>query len=143
MVTLTVSGFNAGQPLAQYLKDHPIYYAGPAKTPKGMPSGSFGPTTAGRMDVYVNEFMSHGGSMIMVAKGNRTQQVTDACKKHGGFYLGSIGGPAAILAKQSILSSEVIDFEELGMEAIRKIRIENFPAFIIVDDKGNDFFKQL
>ncbi|MBL7970878.1 MAG: fumarate hydratase [Prolixibacteraceae bacterium] len=134
---------DAGQPMPEYLKRYPVYYAGPAKTPKGMASGSFGPTTAGRMDPYVDFFMSLGGSKIMVAKGNRTQQVTDACKKWGGFYLGSIGGPAAILAKQSIKSSEVIDFEELGMEAIRKIRIENFPAFIIVDDKGNDFFKQL
>jgi len=134
---------DAGQPIPEYFKRYPVYYAGPAKTPKGMASGSFGPTTAGRMDPYVDSFMSLGGSMIMVAKGNRTQQVTDACKKHGGFYLGSIGGPAAILAKQSIKSSEVIDFEELGMEAIRKIRVENFPAFIIVDDKGNDFFKQL
>jgi fumarate hydratase class I len=134
---------DAGQPMPEYLKRYPVYYAGPAKTPKGMASGSFGPTTAGRMDPYVDFLMSLGGSKIMVAKGNRSQQVTDACKKHGGFYLGSIGGPAAILAKQSIKSSEVIDFEELGMEAIRKIRIENFPAFIIVDDKGNDFFKQL
>lgn len=132
-----------GNPMPEYFKKHPVYYAGPAKTPKGMASGSFGPTTAGRMDVYVNEFMSHGGSMIMVAKGNRTQQVTDACKKYGGFYLGSIGGPAAILAKNSIKSVEIVDFEELGMEAVRKIRVENFPAFIIVDDKGNDFFKQL
>jgi fumarate hydratase class I len=132
-----------GKPMPDYFKKYPVYYAGPAKTPKGMASGSFGPTTAGRMDPYVDFFMSLGGSMIMVAKGNRTQQVTDACKKHGGFYLGSIGGPAAILAKQSIKSSEVVDFEELGMEAIRKIRVENFPAFIIVDDKGNDFFKQL
>lgn len=132
-----------GKPMPEYFKKHPVYYAGPAKTPKGMASGSFGPTTAGRMDVYVNEFMSHGGSMIMVAKGNRTQQVTDACKKYGGFYLGSIGGPAAILAKNSIKSVEIVDFEELGMEAVRKIRVENFPAFIIVDDKGNDFFKQL
>jgi len=134
---------DAGQPMPEYFKKYPVYYAGPAKTPIGMASGSFGPTTAGRMDPYVDFFMSLGGSKIMVAKGNRSQQVTDACKKHGGFYLGSIGGPAAILAKQSIKSSEVIDFEELGMEAIRKIRVENFPAFIIVDDKGNDFFKQL
>lgn len=132
-----------GKPMPEYFKNHPVYYAGPAKTPKGMASGSFGPTTAGRMDVYVNEFMSHGGSMIMVAKGNRTQQVTDACKKYGGFYLGSIGGPAAILAKNSIKSVEIVDFAELGMEAVRKIKVENFPAFIIVDDKGNDFFKQL
>ena len=134
---------DAGQPMPEYLKRYPVYYAGPAKTPKGMASGSFGPTTAGRMDPYVDFLMSLGGSKIMVAKGNRTQQVTDACKKWGGFYLGSIGGPAAILAKVSIKSSEVIDMEELGMEAIRKIRVENFPAFIIVDDKGNDFFKQL
>jgi len=132
-----------GQPMPEYFKKYPVYYAGPAKTPKGMASGSFGPTTAGRMDPYVDSFMSVGGSMIMVAKGNRSQQVTDACKKHGGFYLGSIGGPAAILAKQSIKSVEIVDFEEFGMEAIRKIRVENFPAFIIVDDKGNDFFKQL
>jgi fumarate hydratase class I len=108
-----------------------------------MASGSFGPTTAGRMDSYVDEFQSLGGSMIMVAKGNRSQAVTDACKKHGGFYLGSIGGPAAILAKESIKEVEIVDFEELGMEAVRKIKIENFPAFIIVDDKGNDFFQQL
>jgi fumarate hydratase class I len=132
-----------GKPMPEYFKNHPVYYAGPAKTPKGMASGSFGPTTAGRMDVYVDEFMSHGGSMIMLAKGNRSQQVTDACKKHGGFYLGSIGGPAAILAKNSIKAVEIVDFEELGMEAVRKIKVENFPAFIIVDDKGNDFFKQL
>lgn len=132
-----------GKPMPEYFKKHPVYYAGPAKTPKGMPSGSFGPTTAGRMDSYVDLFMQHGGSMIMVAKGNRTKAVTDACKKHGGFYLGSIGGPAAILAKDSIKSVELVDFEELGMEAIRKIRVENFPAFIIVDDKGNDFFEKL
>ncbi len=132
-----------GKPMPDYLKNHPVYYAGPAKTPKGMASGSFGPTTAGRMDPYVDEFMHNGGSMIMVAKGNRTLQVTDACKKHGGFYLGSIGGPAAILARDSIKSVEVIDFPELGMEAVRKIKVENFPAFIIVDNKGNDFFKQL
>ena len=114
-----------------------MYYAGPAKTPEGMASGSFGPTTAGRMDPYVDLFQSHGGSLVMVAKGNRSQQVTDACRKHGGFYLGSIGGPAAILAIKSV---EVVDFPELGMEAVRKIYVENFPAFIIVDDKGNDFF---
>ncbi|WP_372771979.1 fumarate hydratase [Mangrovibacterium sp.] len=134
---------DAGQPMPEYFKKHPVYYAGPAKTPKGMASGSFGPTTAGRMDSYVDAFQSLGGSMIMVAKGNRYKSVTDACKKHGGFYLGSIGGPAAILAKESIKSVEVLDFEELGMEAVRKIRVENFPAFIIVDDKGNDFFAQL
>lgn len=132
-----------GKPMPEYLKNHPVYYAGPAKTPKGMASGSFGPTTAGRMDPYVDFFQSLGGSMIMVAKGNRSKQVTDACKKHGGFYLGSIGGPAAILAKESIKSVEIVDFEELGMEAVRKIRVENFPAFIIVDDKGNDFFAEL
>lgn len=131
---------DAGQPMPDYMKKHPVYYAGPAKTPAGMASGSFGPTTAGRMDSYVDLFQSHGGSMVMVAKGNRSQSVTDACKKHGGFYLGSIGGPAAILAKDSIKSVEVIDFPELGMEAVRKIYVENFPAFIIVDDKGNDFF---
>lgn len=131
-----------GLPLPEYLKKHPVYYAGPAKTPKGMASGSFGPTTAGRMDSYVDLLQSLGGSLIMVAKGNRSAQVRESCKKHGGFYLGSIGGPAAILAKESIKSSEVVDFEELGMEAVRKIRIENFPAFIICDDKGNDFFLQ-
>ena len=132
-----------GKPMPDYFKKHPVYYAGPAKTPKGMASGSFGPTTAGRMDPYVDNFQNHGGSMVMLAKGNRSQQVTDACKKHGGFYLGSIGGPAAILAKNSIKSVEVVDFPELGMEAVRKIKVENFPAFIIVDDKGNDFFQQL
>lgn len=132
-----------GKPMPEYFKNHPIYYAGPAKTPEGMPSGSFGPTTASRMDPYVDEFQKLGGSMIMVAKGNRSQQVTDACKANGGFYLGSIGGPAAILAKESIKSVEVVDFEDLGMEAVRKIRIENFPAFIIVDDKGNDFFAEI
>lgn len=132
-----------GKPMPEYFKNHPIYYAGPAKTPEGMPSGSFGPTTAGRMDVYVDRFMSHGGSMIMLAKGNRSPQVTEACKKYGGFYLGSIGGPAAILAKANIKSIELVDFEDLGMEAVRKIRVENFPAFIVVDDKGNDFYQQL
>ncbi len=132
-----------GQPMPQYFKDHPIYYAGPAKTPQGMASGSFGPTTAGRMDSYVDLFQSLGGSLVMVAKGNRSKGVTEACKKHGGFYLGSIGGPAAILAKDSIKSVEVVDFPELGMEAVRKIYVENFPAFIIVDDKGNDFFDGL
>lgn len=131
-----------GEEMPQYFKDHPVYYAGPAKTPKGMASGSFGPTTAGRMDPYVDAFQKVGGSMVMVAKGNRSQQVTDACKANGGFYLGSIGGPAAILAKESIKSVEVVDFPELGMEAVRKIRIENFPAFLLVDDKGNDFFAE-
>lgn len=134
---------DAGKELPQYIKDHPIYYAGPAKTPKGMPSGSFGPTTAGRMDPYVGLFQSHGGSMVMIAKGNRSDQVTESCKKHGGFYLGSIGGPAAILAEQNIKKVECLDYPELGMEAIWKIEVENFPAFILVDDKGNDFFKQI
>ena len=124
-----------GKPMPEYMKKHPVYYAGPAKTPKGMASGSFGPTTAGRMDPYVDLFQSKGGSMVMVAKGNRSQEVTDACRKHGGFYLGSIGGPAAILAKESIKSVEVVDFPELGMEAVRKIYVENFPAFIIHDDE--------
>jgi len=133
---------DAGEEMPQYLKDHPIYYAGPAKTPSGMPCGSMGPTTAGRMDPYVDEFQDHGGSMIMLAKGNRSQQVTDACKKHGGFYLGSIGGPAAILAQNNIKSIECVEYPELGMEAIWKITVENFPAFILVDDKGNDFFAQ-
>ncbi|MEF2643170.1 MAG: fumarate hydratase [Paramuribaculum sp.] len=132
-----------GEPMPQYLKDHPIYYAGPAKTPEGMASGSFGPTTAGRMDPYVDQFQAAGGSMIMIAKGNRSKQVTDACKKHGGFYLGSIGGPAAILAKDSIKNVELLEYPELGMEAIWKIEVENFPAFILVDDKGNDFFTQI
>lgn len=134
---------DAGQPMPEYFKNHPIYYAGPAKTPEGMASGSFGPTTAGRMDVYVDEFQSHGGSMVMLAKGNRTKDVTNACKKYGGFYIGSIGGPAAILAKDNILSVEVVDFPELGMEAVRKIEVKDFPAFIITDDKGNDFFADL
>ncbi|MBI9068630.1 MAG: fumarate hydratase [Salinivirgaceae bacterium] len=134
---------DAGKAMPEYLKNHPVYYAGPAKTPKGMASGSFGPTTAGRMDPYVDVFQKHGGSMVMLAKGNRSKQVTDACHTNGGFYLGSIGGPAAILAKDSIKSVEVLAFEELGMEAIRKITVENFPAFIIVDDKGNDFFEKL
>ena len=134
---------DSGEDLPQYIKDHPIYYAGPAKTPAGMASGSFGPTTAGRMDSYVDLFQDNGGSMIMIAKGNRSQQVTDACKKHGGFYLGSIGGPAAILAQESIKKVECLEYPELGMEAIWKIEVENFPAFILVDDKGNDFFKQL
>ena len=129
--------------LPDYFKQYPVYYAGPAKTPPGMPSGSFGPTTAGRMDGYVDLFQSHGGSMVMLAKGNRSQQVTDACKKHGGFYLGSAGGPAAFLAKHHIKSQEVVAFPELGMEAVWKITVENFPAFILVDNKGNDFFSQL
>lgn len=132
-----------GEDLPQYIKDHPIYYAGPAKTPKGMACGSMGPTTAGRMDSYVDLFQSHGGSLIMLAKGNRSQQVTDACHKYGGFYLGSIGGPAAILAQNNIKSIECVEYPELGMEAIWKIEVENFPAFILVDNKGNDFFKQI
>jgi len=129
--------------LPEYFKKYPIYYAGPAKTPAGLPSGSFGPTTAGRMDGYVDLFQSHGGSMVMLAKGNRSQQVTDACKKHGGFYLGSAGGPAALLAQENIRSQEVVDYPELGMEAVWKITVENFPAFILVDDKGHDFFTEI
>ncbi|WP_057086271.1 class I fumarate hydratase FumA [Dickeya solani] len=131
---------NGGE-LPQYVKDHPIYYAGPAKTPEGYASGSLGPTTAGRMDSYVDLLQSHSASMVMLAKGNRSQQVTDACHKHGGFYLGSIGGPAAILAQNSIKSLECVEYPELGMEAIWKIEVEDFPAFILVDDKGNDFFQ--
>ena len=131
-----------GKPMPEYFKNHPIYYAGPAKTPAGMPSGSFGPTTAGRMDSYVGLFQNLGGSMIMLAKGNRSRAVIDACKKNGGFYLGSIGGPAAVLAAENIKSVELVDFEDLGMEAIRKIRVENMAAFIITDDKGNDFFDE-
>ena len=131
---------DAGDGLPAYLKEHPVYYAGPAKTPKGYASGSFGPTTAGRMDSYVDLFQKNGGSMIMLAKGNRSKAVTDACREHGGFYLGSIGGPAAILAKESIRKVEVLEYPELGMEAVWKIEVENFPAFILVDDKGNDFF---
>lgn len=134
---------DAGKPMPDYFKNHPVYYAGPAKTPEGMASGSFGPTTAGRMDVYVDEFQKAGGSMIMLAKGNRTDAVKNACKTYGGFYLGSIGGPAAILAQDNILKVEVVDFEELGMEAVRKITVKNFPAFIITDDKGNDFFANI
>ncbi len=132
-----------GEGLPQYIKDHPIYYAGPAKTPAGMASGSFGPTTAGRMDSYVDLFQSHGGSMVMIAKGNRSRAVTDACKKYGGFYLGSIGGPAAILAQENIKKVELIEYPELGMEAVYRIEVENFPAFILVDDKGNDFYAMM
>lgn len=132
-----------GEELPQYIKNHPIYYAGPAKTPTGMASGSFGPTTAGRMDSYVDLFQSLGGSMIMIAKGNRSPVVTDACKKYGGFYLGSIGGPAAILAQENIIKVELLEYPELGMEAIYKIEVVNFPAFILIDDKGNDFYKQV
>jgi fumarate hydratase, class I len=131
------------EPLPDYFKNHPIYYAGPAKTPEGLPSGSFGPTTAGRMDSYVPLFQEKGFSLITLAKGNRSQIVTDSCKKNGGFYLGSIGGPAALLAKENIKKVEVLDYPELGMEAIWAIDVENFPAFIVVDDKGNDFFKML
>jgi hydro-lyases, Fe-S type, tartrate/fumarate subfamily, alpha region/hydro-lyases, Fe-S type, tartrate/fumarate subfamily, beta region len=133
---------DAGQGLPDYFKNHPVYYAGPAKTPKGYASGSFGPTTAGRMDSYVDLFQSLGGSMVMLAKGNRSKAVTDACAKHGGFYLGSIGGPAAILAKENIKKVELLEYPELGMEAVWKIEVEDFPAFILVDDKGNDFFAQ-
>lgn len=131
-----------GDGLPEYFKNHPVYYAGPAKTPEGYASGSFGPTTAGRMDSYVDQFQAAGGSMIMLAKGNRSKQVTNACKKHGGFYLGSIGGPAAILAQNCIKKVEVLEYPELGMEAIWKVEVENFPAFIVVDNKGNDFFKE-
>jgi fumarate hydratase class I len=134
---------DAGEDLPAYFKDHPVLYAGPAKTPKGMPCGSMGPTTANRMDPYVDEFQDHGGSMVMIAKGNRTDVVTEACKKHGGFYLGSIGGPAAVLSQNNIKSIECVEYPELGMEAIWKIQVEDFPAFILVDDKGNDFFKQI
>ena len=132
-----------GEELPQYFKDHPVFYAGPAKTPAGMPCGSMGPTTAQRMDPYVDLFQSHGASMIMIAKGNRSQQVTDACRKYGGFYLGSIGGPAAVLSSDGIKSIECVEYPDLGMEAIWKIRVEDFPAFILVDDKGNDFFKSI
>jgi len=132
-----------GEDLPRYFKDHPVYYAGPAKTPSGMPSGSFGPTTAGRMDSYVDLFQSRGGSMVMIAKGNRSRQVTEACRKHGGFYLGSIGGPAALLAKESIREVELLEYPELGMEAIYRIEVQDFPAFILVDDKGNDFFMKV
>ncbi|HHY07226.1 MAG TPA: fumarate hydratase [Corynebacteriales bacterium] len=131
---------DAGEEMPEYMKNHPVYYAGPAKTPEGMASGSFGPTTAGRMDPYVGPFQAKGGSMVMVAKGNRSKQVTDACEKYGGFYLGSIGGPAAVLAKDCIKKVEVLEYPELGMEAVWKIEVEDFPAFIVVDDKGNDFF---
>ena len=134
---------DAGEDLPQYFKDHPILYAGPAKTPEGYPCGSMGPTTSNRMDPYVDEFQSHGGSMIMIGKGNRTDVVTEACKKHGGFYLGTIGGVAAILSHDCIKSIECVEYPELGMEAIWKITVENFPAFILVDDKGHDFFKEL
>ena len=131
---------DAGEEMPSYLRDHPVYYAGPAKTPEGMASGSFGPTTAGRMDSYVEQFQAAGGSKVMLAKGNRSKVVTEACHTHGGFYLGSIGGPAARLAQDCITSVSVLEYEELGMEAVWKIEVEDFPAFIVVDDKGNDFF---
>ena len=134
---------DAGQPMPEYLKNHPVYYAGPAKTPEGYASGSFGPTTAGRMDSYVDNFQAAGGSLVMLAKGNRSQQVTDACRRHGGFYLGSIGGPAARLALDSIRKVEVLEYPELGMEAVWRIEVEDFPAFIVVDDKGNDFYRDV
>jgi fumarate hydratase class I len=134
---------DAGEEMPQYLKDHPVYYAGPAKTPEGMASGSFGPTTAGRMDSYVAQFQAAGGSKVMLAKGNRSSQVTEACAEHGGFYLGSIGGPAARLAQDCIKHVEVLEYEELGMEAVWRIEVEDFPAFIVVDDKGNDFFAEV
>jgi fumarate hydratase class I len=134
---------DAGEAMPQYLRDHPVYYAGPAKTPVGYASGSFGPTTAGRMDGYVDEFQAKGGSHVMLAKGNRGPEVTAACKKHGGFYLGSIGGPAARLAQDCIRKVEVVEYPELGMEAVWRIEVEDFPAFIVIDDKGNDFFKAL
>jgi fumarate hydratase class I len=133
---------DAGEEMPAYMKNHAVYYAGPAKTPEFMASGSFGPTTAGRMDSYVETFQANGGSLVMLAKGNRSAQVTRACKKHGGFYLGSIGGPAAILAQNNIKKVEVLEYPELGMEAVWKIEVEDFPAFVIVDDKGNDFFKK-
>jgi fumarate hydratase class I len=132
-----------GEPMPQYLRDHPVYYAGPAKTPPGLPSGSFGPTTAGRMDSFVDQFQAAGGSMVMLAKGNRSAEVRRACAKHGGFYLGSIGGPAARLAQDCIRKVETLEYPELGMEAVWRIEVENFPAFIVIDDKGNDFFKDL
>jgi len=135
--------FDNGQGLPHYFKDHIVYYAGPAKTPEGYPSGSFGPTTAGRMDPYVPIFQEHGASMVMLAKGNRSKEVTQSCKKFGGFYLGSIGGPAARLGKECITNIETLEYSELGMEAIFLITVKNFPAFIIVDDKGNDFFENL
>jgi len=134
---------DAGESMPDYLRDHPVYYAGPAKTPAGYASGSFGPTTAGRMDGYVDQFQAAGGSMVMLAKGNRSQQVTDACKAYGGFYLGSIGGPAARLAQDVIRKVEAIEYEELGMEAVWRIEVERFPAFMIIDDKGNDFYAEV
>ncbi len=132
-----------GEPMPDYLRDHPVYYAGPAKTPAGYASGSFGPTTAGRMDSYVDQFQAAGGSLVMLAKGNRSPAVRKACAEHGGFYLGSIGGPAARLAQDCIKKVETLEYPELGMEAVWRIEVENFPAFIVIDDKGNDFFKEL
>jgi fumarate hydratase class I len=134
---------DAGAGLPDYMRDHCVYYAGPAKTPEGYESGSFGPTTAGRMDSYVDLFQQHGASLVMLAKGNRSKVVTDACNKYGGFYLGSIGGPAARLAKDCITKVEVLEYPELGMEAVWKIAVHDFPAFIVVDDKGNDFFAEV
>ena len=134
---------DAGEPMPEYMRNHPVYYAGPAKTPEGYASGSFGPTTAGRMDAYVDSFQAKGGSFVMLAKGNRSKAVTEACDTHGGFYLGSIGGPAARLAKDSIRKVEVLEYEELGMEAVWRIEVEDFPAFIVIDDKGNDFFSEV
>ncbi len=133
----------SGEGLPDYFKNHPVYYAGPAKTPEGYASGAFGPTTAGRMDSFVDAFQTAGGSMVSVAKGNRSREVREACKKHGGFYLASIGGAAANLAEHCIRKVEVVEYPELGMEAIWRIEVENFPAFIVIDDKGNDFFKEL
>jgi fumarate hydratase class I len=133
---------DAGEPMPQYLREHAVYYAGPAKTPEGYASGSFGPTTAGRMDSYVARFQAAGGSLVMLAKGNRSAQVTRACHEHGGFYLGSIGGPAARLAQDCITKVEVLEYPELGMEAVWRIEVRDFPAFIVVDDKGNDFFAE-
>ena len=138
-----VERLDAGEPMPAYLADHCVYYAGPAKTPEGMASGSFGPTTAGRMDSYVEQFQAAGGSFVMLAKGNRSRQVTDSCHEHGGFYLGSIGGPAARLAQDNITSVEVLEYPELGMEAVWRIEVRDFPAFIVVDDKGNDFYDQV
>jgi fumarate hydratase class I len=132
-----------GEGLPDYFRNHPVYYAGPAKTPQGLPSGSFGPTTAGRMDSYVELFQSNGASLVMIAKGNRSKQVTEACRRHGGFYLGSAGGPAALLARENIRKVELVEYPELGMEAVYRLEVEDFPAVILVDDKGNDFFQAL
>jgi fumarate hydratase class I len=134
---------DGGEPIPAYLRDHCVYYAGPAKTPDGYASGSFGPTTAGRMDSYVDQFLAAGGSYVMLAKGNRSRQVAEACRRHGGFYLGSIGGPAARLARDCITKVEVLEYPELGMEAVWRIEVVDFPAFVVVDDKGNDFFEQV